>query len=252
MVHRGKGLAALIAVFFSFACAQTAPQQSQINQRARFANAANKWMLEPVDIESQKDTVDPQSRSLRDAFWDKCCGQQQPLSSLQTSHLGHYHEGVMLPNTPELPVLRDGAWIIGKFESFHTYLTKSQRAIYTEVNVRVQKVFGQTGLARVSPGQLIDIGDFGGTITAPWGGKYTYEVEPMRYHFQPGHTYLMLIEYRPEGQLYVVGKRWELSNGVVEPEGAEVNRARAGKSEIDGLNEAALSEVMTRKLAITK
>src|SRR5260221_13517735 len=46
----------------------------------RFRTAANKWMLTPIDVQSQHDQVPLAVRQARDAFADKSWGKPLPLS----------------------------------------------------------------------------------------------------------------------------------------------------------------------------
>ncbi len=216
---------------------------------SKFRGAANRWMLRPVDIATQQDTATPAERAMRDLHWDRATGQDKPLSEEQTSYLLNF-DGAQMRNPPEFPTIRNGVWVVGKFESYHTFLSASHRCVYTEINVRAEHVFGHDGAPGLKEGALIDIGQGGGSVIAPWGATVTYNLRPRRFALQPGHRYLLLLQYRADGNYYLEAKRWELTRGTVEPdEEVEVDRVRRGKSELNGLTIPEMLQLLDRKFA---
>ncbi len=152
---------------------------------------------------------------------------------------------------PEFPVLRNGVWVIGRFEGYHTFLSTSERSIYTEINFRVLHVFGRPGVASLQPGSLIDIGRPGGTIVAPWSQSFSRHLYPRDYDFQPHHSYLALLLYQQAGAFYMDGpRRWDLTGGTALADTAlDHHRAEHGNSEIIGLTTEELIRFLDRRFA---
>jgi hypothetical protein len=242
----------LIVVCFAATAAFAQIQQSEAmaQKEQKFKDAKNRWMLVPVDVRGQRDSVSSAERQSRDAFWDGLIGASAPLSKPQTT-FRHITRGSYLLTSPEFPNAQNGIWLMGKFESYHTFLSSSERSVYTEVNLRVQHIFGHPTMPPPAKGAVIDVGRPGGTISAPWNGVLSYLVdEPLAYDAQPGHTYLFLLEYHPEGNFYTQSKRWELTDGVVRPDSElEQYRAEHGKSEINGLKVPDLINYLDHKFA---
>lgn len=214
----------------------------------KLKTAKNRWMLTPTDVRIQHDTAAPEQRNARDGFWDGLIGAATPLSQAQTKHLV-IAPGGNVASAPEFPTIPNGVWLIGKIEGYHSFLSASERSIYTELNVRLEHVFGPSQ-PPLTKGLLIDVGRSGGTVLAPWGKVVSYQLYPREYDVQPGHTYLLLLQYHAEGNFYTEGKRWELTQGFVEADDElEQYRALHGKSQIHGLALPDLINYLDRKLA---
>lgn len=250
MTKKGTRFFILIA---ALVCVESLSGQTKApgnTEAAKFRGAANRWMLTPVDVRLQRDSVGPVQRQLRDAFWDGLIGASAPLSQPQTTHRG-IAPGGNLTTAPEFPRIPDGVWLIGKFEGYHTFLSASERSVYTEVNIRVQHVFGRRNVDSLMEGTVVDVGRAGGTILAPWGRVISYLVdEPRSYDAQPGHTYLLLLQHHAAGNFYTDVRRWDLTDGVVRPDSdLERYRAEHGKSEIEGLKVTDLIAYLDKRLA---
>lgn len=103
--------------------AQSRKQPIYPGQASRFANAANRWMLQPIDIKKQTDTTTADNRHIRDEYWDRVAGQPTPLSQPTKTFIVNTGGGT--GSTPafamdDFPVIRDGVWIVGKFDSYRT------------------------------------------------------------------------------------------------------------------------------------
>lgn len=234
----------------STAFAQVQQPETMAKKEQRLKNAKNRWMLTPVDVRAQRDSATAEERQERDTFWDGLIGANTPLSQPQTTFFS-ISPGGNLVTAPEFPPVENAVWVIGKFEGYRTFLSSSERSVYTEINLRVQNIIGHPDFAPLAEGGVIDVARPGGTILAPWGKVLSYLVgNPLPYDTQPGHTYLFLLQYHSEGNFYTEGKRWELSDGVVKPDSdLEQYRAEHGKSEINGLKLPDLINYLNRKFA---
>ncbi|HEY7403929.1 MAG TPA: hypothetical protein VIB39_10435 [Candidatus Angelobacter sp.] len=226
--------------------------QQQASDAKEFQTAANRWMKTPVEaVSSQTDSISSGDRQARDAYWDKRIGASMPLSD-PTARLQQQPMADPDPWAPELGDLGQGVLVLGKFESYRTVLSKSRRSLYTEIQFRVQHVFGHPN-APAQAGELIDIDRAGGTIIAPWGGTLSVGLRPEQMGLQPGHAYLIRLGYDPSGNCYLAAsittiQLWDLTDGIVKPGNSlQKYRAESGRSEINGLSIDALIRLLDKK-----
>jgi hypothetical protein len=215
-----------------------------------FQTAANKWMKIPTDLDKQIDTVSAQDRQARDAYWDAIIGASAPLSD-PTAKPKFQPIANPDPAAPELGDLGDGTMAIGKFEGYHTVLSASKRSIYTEIQLKIIRIFGQPS-APIQQGTIIDLDRPGGTVVAPWGATISYEVHPREVDLIPGHVYLIAFAYRPNGHFYVGGQKngrsWDLTDGKVKPGNPlQKHRSEHRLSEIDGLSVSEVTDLLDKK-----
>lgn len=254
-----KRTAICIAVVISLAYSANAWQSQQDalaqkhDQESReFQTAANKWMTVPIDVRTQPDPVSRDDRQGRDAYWDTRIGASAPLSDPNAKGRP-MPIGDAVVSAPEIGDLGDGVLVIGKFETYRTVLSASQRSVYSEIGLRIQHVFGHPN-PPIQQGQLIDVVRPGGTIIAPWGTTLSYGIHPEQMGLQPLHTYLIRLGYNTSGRFYSGGYRtselWDLTDGTVKP-GNSLQKARAdnGMSQINGLSVDALVRLLDDKFA---
>lgn len=234
-----------LSVLFCLVVSALYPQNS-----AKVSNAANAWMMIPVDLRTESDSVSPDDRKARDTYWDELIGSSMPLSNANARERP-LPTVFPDPTAPEFGDLSDGALVIGKFESYQSILSQRQRSIYTEIGLRVQHVFGQP-IAPVRDGQLITLDRPGGTIIPPWGGVVSYAVHPEELGLQPNHTYLIGLGYHESGHFYTAGYKtgalWDVTDGNVKP-GNHLQKYRAdhGLSDITGMGVDELSRFLDEK-----
>ncbi len=219
--------------------------ENYARQVANFEGAANRRMTVPVDISRQGDTASAELRQARDQSSDKYYGAAGSLFQAGVQ-APIFSDGSTVGPQPEFPVLPGEVWVIGKFESYHTFVSSSERSVYTEINFRVQHVFGKHS-ERLAPGSMIDIAVRGGTVLTKEVGVLLYAVLPEKYDLQPGGTYLVQLIYTEGVDYFIQTKFWDLSSGRVEP-GDAIERARAeGKhSQINGMELPALIEFLKK------
>lgn len=229
---------------------EDAIQRQRAQDEREFETAANRWMKTPVDLQKQTDTIPPAERNARDRYWDKLIGASAPLSD-PNAQGRPTAIGDALVTEPEFGDLGEGVLLIGKFESYRTFLSSSKRSVYTEIQLRVEHVFGHPQVP-VRNGDLIDVDKPGGTIITPWGANLSYGLHPEQMGLQPQHVYLIRLGYDPNGNFYrggnKTGELWDLTDGTVKP-GNSLQKARAasGMSEITGLSVDALIKVLDKK-----
>jgi hypothetical protein len=229
----------LMMLAASLAWGQQSSGATAAQEADQFQNAENRWMTKPVDVQAQIDQVSPSDRVARDQYWDAVIGASGPLSSPLSQPKGMPLSDSFRPK-PEFGDLGDGVWLVGKFESYRVFLSASQRSVYTEIDLRVQHIFGHPTAPSLAEGKVIHLERPGGTILAPWGGTLSYDVRPEEFELQPGHIYLLALGYHSEGNFYTDGyslaKRWDVTGGKVKPGSRlQAHRANSAKSEINGL-----------------
>jgi len=172
--------------------------------------------------------VAPFIRVSRDLFFDRTIGLPSPLTP-ESAGSKHFAEGSTYGPQPEIPLLQNRALILGTFRSYSPVLTASRRAIYTEISVEVSKVWEEpSGTAAI--GKPITIIVPGGTIQIESGAVLSFLTDPREYFLQPAHSYLLAMSYVNEGNFYLIGKSWDLTSGVAQP-----NFKAKANSKIDGL-----------------
>ena len=220
------------------------------DEDAKFQTAANKWMKVPFDLRNQTDALPSGDRQARDAYWDNIIGASGPLSD-PNAQGRPMPIGDAIASGPEFGDLGSGVLIIGKFESYRAVLSSSRRSVYSEVQMRVQHVFGHPD-APIGEGELIDLDRPGGTIVAPWGTTVCYDVRPEEAGLQPQHIYLIRLGYNRAGNFYLggykTGELWDLTDGTVKPGNAlQKHRAEHGMSEINGMNVDTLTHLLDKR-----
>jgi hypothetical protein len=126
-----------------------------------------------------------------------------------------YSEGVPFPNQPEIPQLSNRSVLIGTFSSYQPVLSKSGRAVYTEVTFSVSNMF-QDASGDTKPGSSIVVILRGGTIQTEVGVVLSYLTQRLSYCVKPGDTYLLVLSFQRDGNFYVIGKDWDLTSGTAE------------------------------------
>jgi len=226
-----------LTLLFCFAGAigaQSTPSASPPQSAQKAIPAEDSWRSEAKDLATEGDTVSPDVRAARDAFWN----QRYPAPPLSGGAVAT-SQPIHLPSSPpqELDGIEIPLWVIGRFESFHVYATSNGVGLYTEINFRVQHIFDGHSHPGLAEGQLIDIAIPGGAAIS--NGKRSeielnqYDVVPI---MQPGHTYLTYLSLYPHANgFYTLGQSWDLTSGVVQPvDDANKAFAASGNSKIDG------------------
>jgi hypothetical protein len=178
-----------------------------------WSNAHNQWQPTPIDISKQTDTVTPDVRAKRNAYWM------------------HYPQQMTLRTGPTLPPVRvlrpevgkiagtKSIWVVATFEGVHVFaLDPDSATLYTEMNMRVVKVIKSPDGFPVSAGSLLDVLIVGGSLKTARGAVHEFRVEPHSLSAQPGHTYLLRLLYDPDYGIITPFQRWEISSGRLVPE----------------------------------
>lgn len=198
--------------------------------------AANRWQLAAIDPRSQSDTVTPDEREKRNAYWTR---RLQPVYDLNKRGFGVvYSPGAGFADDPEFPKVEGGGWVIATFENFHVFaIDPEQHLIYTEINLRVDQVLKASKTFRIVAGSEVDIGLDGGRIKSSDGNIVTSsQLTPRRYDYQPGHKYLLLLKRAEKENYYNTYERWDISSGFVKPDTElEKSRVALGRSSIAGM-----------------
>jgi hypothetical protein len=93
-------------------------QPAAVRSEPDLGGAQNEWQLEPADLVSQVDTVNPALREERDAFWRKPLNDYRDAAKSAASV---FTVGDYLGNQPEFSAVKGATWVIATFETFHVY-----------------------------------------------------------------------------------------------------------------------------------
>jgi hypothetical protein len=212
---------------------------------------ANAWMKTPTP-KSDTDSVPSPVRSLRDQFFDSALGHHEVLTP-ENAGLHHMSEGSFIGVQPEILEFPDRAVLIGTFKSFKSVLSASGRVVYTEAIIQVAEVFEDvSGASR--PGADITIALPGGTVSTSDGKAISYLTQPQSFFIQPGRTYLFVLGYyAAAGDIYMIGKDWDLSDGIVRANsGLDLRRQREGTSSLVGLTRAQLVQSLNKRFSVNQ
>jgi hypothetical protein len=199
---------------------------------------ANLWMKDPVAWSPQSDLVPSSLRGQRDQYFDELIGLPVALTPLNAgSRL--FSEGASARVQPEIPELPNRALVIATFQSYQPVLSMSGRAIYTEATFSVSSVFQAAG--NVMPGKSLVLILPGGTVKTPAGDILSFLTQPRKYFVSTGRTYLLAVSFHPTGEFFMLGKGWDLSDGVVKP---NFSRSAGTPATLDGLTVAQLTATL--------
>jgi len=213
--------------------------------------APNAWMKTPTK-RSDPDSVAPPVRLLRDEYFDSInIGNREALTP---ENAGQHviSEGSFIGVQPEILEFPDRAVLIGTFTSFKSVLNASGRVIYTEAVVRVAETFEDVS-GNTNRGADITIALPGGTVTTPDGNTISYLTQPRSFFMQPGKTYLFVLKFHAAGDFYMLGKDWDLSDGLVRANsGLDLKRQREGTSSLIGLTRAQLVQSLNKRFSVNQ
>ena len=198
---------------------------------------ANEWMKTPTDL-SSADPVQPLLRQARDHVFDQFA-PVEPLTPENASRTV-VSIGAVLADAPEMPERPNRAVVIGTTTDYRSVLSASGRAIYTELAIKIERVFEDVS-GHATAGEVLTLALSGGTVRTKDGAVISYLTQPRRYSVRPGRTYLFVLQYKSEGDFYTHVSDWDLTDGVVRPNSeSDKVRASEGRSALVGLTEAQL------------
>jgi len=181
-------------------------------------------------------------------YFDRTSVSGVPLDQPQPPPNGGSSGSFMAEN--EIPFFHNEAIIVARFNDYQPYLTPSRLSIYTDIKLSVEQVL-EAGPTGISAGQTIDFLINGGTVLLPDGRTISDHAYDPRGDFslQPGHRYVLFLQYESKGDFFTDHKDWELINGVSVPNRPdELTRAQEGRSNYSGLSESAFVEAVQKAI----
>jgi hypothetical protein len=213
--------------------------------------AANAWMKSPFDL-SAADDLSPSQRRQRDAYWDARCGGFGVLTPGKVVHTSTGDHVGPADSDPEVPgpERSRATMMIATFSRYRTVLTASGRAIYTDVILTVGHVFQDLSPGHALTGLEVTVSLPGGTVRNAGGGVISFMTDPQEYFMQQSGTYLFSLDYMLDGDFYIGGPVWDLSDGVVKVNSdyAKIMSTR-GKPSIVGLSKDELIRTLDERFA---
>lgn len=232
------------------ACGFTNAIRAQAPVGQSNVSAANAWMNTPTSYSAHDDfRVSTMTRAQRDQFWDNSgAAAQKPLTP-ETARAAAISLGSRGPNPPELPDAPNGAILIATFLGARSFLTASGRCVYTDITLRVDRIFESTNHTLL-PNSNIALSIAGGTVKTPDGRVISYLTQPRDFFIQPFHQYLVDLSYHAAGDFFTKGPDWEVIDNVLHANDPYYIRlAKDGKSWIDGLTVDQFSRELPSTLA---
>lgn len=223
--------------------AQSPQAVEVISSSPRPIPAINLWRKTPVDLRTQTDTVPPDVRAMRDAYWSL---RFPPMKNQGWYGVSYGDGGAIIVRSsvrsPEFTVENTNyQWVIGTFESYRVYQTSGRGGLYTEMNIRINHVFEQKQPTNLNEGQLIDFAIRGGMAKDQTGKIIDFLTSDQEPLIEPGHKYLMqiipcsLLTDCSTGGYFYLARRWDLTSGIVTPiDEFDVGIAKDGLSAISG------------------
>jgi hypothetical protein len=178
--------------------------------------AVDAWMQEPTPP-SARNEVTPELRAARDRFWDACSMSDRPLTSPGSGRVsGGSYDMTWDPyeisiRTPNRVVLT------ATLMNHRSVLTTSEYSLYTEVILRVDKVYDdQSGRKAPIAGHDVTMILYGGSVRMQDGTAFT--IKPASHppdFIEPGHKYLLVLGYQKDGDFFEYGDSWDMTTGIL-------------------------------------
>jgi hypothetical protein len=175
---------------------------------------ANLWMTYPVAWVPASDAVAAPIRQQRDQFFGDLIGLGVPLTPANAKSRA-FSLGVPLADQQEIPQLPNRTVVIGTFQSYQPVLSKSGKAIYTEVAVSVSNVF-EDAAGDLASNSILTLILNGGTVTTQSGAVLSFLTNPSQFSIKPGRSYLLALSFYAKGDFYRLGKSWDVTAGTVQ------------------------------------
>ena len=215
-----------------------AANQASSGKESDFAEAENRWMLTPVDIQRRQDLIEPSIRAARSWYWESLFQRDRDEAAEAASHgvlrmgaVGNFSPAFI----PEIPSTPDASWIIAKFTGYQVIaIDPKYQDFYTEENFEVVQVIRQPAQGGIVAGSQFQVDFPEGTILTPQRQVISHTT-PARFFEQPGHTYFLQIVPTP-GDFFNLYKRWDIGDGRLRADNmTEAARARGGKAKLSGM-----------------
>jgi hypothetical protein len=237
-------LAALLTICIA-ALAQAKPDNSS-------TPAADAWMKEPTPYLAWNSGISPALRAARDRVWEAGSMSDMPLTqegsgrvvgcdydmTWETSELGNH--------------LKHRVILTATFLDHRSVLSKSERSLYSEVTLRVDKVYEKkTGNEESIAGRDITMALYGGTVLLKDGRVFSIENTCARadLFIQPEHKYLFVPDYEKDGDFFHYAESWDLTDGTLRPSSPLTQFfGQSGHSALSGIKVEQLDSVMAKEL----
>jgi hypothetical protein len=128
----------------------------------------------------------------------------------------------MMPDEDSLrrELFRDPAgkvtWAMVTFDSYTVVpLDPKFLTMYTELHFTIERVVRQQKSILLNPSDKVDADLPGGSVKTPAGESRSFDLSPQVHSVQPGHEYLVTLEYDNQGSFYRLGNFWEMENGTI-------------------------------------
>lgn len=247
MKRLGLFITAGLAGLFAFVLLTSAQTTSQDARKL----AADAWMLTPTPYLDWNKDISSSLRAERDRFWDKASMSPVPLTQADSSRV--VGGSIDLTADPfEIAHGPNRAVLTATFTGHRSVLSASEYSLYSEVTMHVDKVFeDRTGSGHPIADHVITLVLYGGTVVLRNGQILSVdnpEANP-EFFIQPGHRYLLVLEYHSEGDFYGYGDSWDMTNGKLRANSPRsLYFAQEGHSSLNGIDAQQLGPALAKVL----
>lgn len=238
----------MLAAFLCLCALGAVAQKANAGSTSESADA---WISKATPYGTWNTSIEPEVRSQRDIFWDKASMSSVPLTEEGSVRVvgGSFD---LSADPGELSIVPDRAVVTASFTSFHSVMSVSGRALYTEILLKVDRVFEDSTGANYSLNKRdITLIIYGGAVTLEDGRFFAVDNPDARpdLFIQPGRKYLFVLRYHKLGDFFGLCDSWDISGDKVKASSVRaLYFAGTGHSALNEVPVKEIGSVVTRQL----
>ncbi|HSY12032.1 MAG TPA: hypothetical protein VK976_07570 [Verrucomicrobiae bacterium] len=213
---------------------------------------ADAWMKEPTPYLAWNNGISPELRAARNRFWDDASMSDIPLTQEGSGRVSGGSYDMAWDSLEISDKVASRTIVTATFTNHRSVLSVSERALYSEVTFRVDKVYeDNTGKEESLAGRDITVIVYGGTVVLKDGKTFSVDavMVPPDGFIQPDHKYLLVLGYHKDGDFFGYGDSWDVTSGTLRATSLRAEYfAQNGHSALNGIKVDQLDAVMTKQL----
>ncbi len=209
-------------------------------------------MKEPTPYLAWNNGISPELRAARNRFWDDASMSDIPLTQEGSGRVSGGSYDMAWDSLEISDKVASRTIVTATFTNHRSVLSVSERALYSEVTFRVDKVYeDNTGKEESLAGRDITVIVYGGTVVLKDGKTFSVDavMVPPDGFIQPDHKYLLVLGYHKDGDFFGYGDSWDVTSGTLRATSLRAEYfAQNGHSALNGIKVDQLDAVMTKQL----
>jgi hypothetical protein len=150
--------------------------------------------------------------------------------------------------TPPFPANLSDAVIVGEVISFQPFLSSDRTTIFTELRLRVDRVYKDT-LSAAKLNGAIAVPELGGTLRFKTGRVVNYFAPKTETDLEINHRYLVFATYSRATEWFGIVKLWDLTDGHARPMApSDISDAKKGRAFYAGLDESVFLAIVQKHI----